>query len=391
MVTEDANPLPHNTNSNYEPDATCIQITENVAYNYQPEVGFPLCLYLRINNNAITEFFAINQTNNRQVDLVVLHDVMNSNSYSVVSQSTSSGTADTVKIFTEPGHYYAVFQPQIEDGGSILVGAAVNENKVDQYEKVGASPSYDGNATTPYPFPNGTLSGYHAFLHDATDVDMYMIQSYWGQDLSLRLSTFSGQEAEFIFEIFSNGGWVTLVPNMLYNINGLSTFSDVIFRVRAAGQTLTSGYYSIDAGSRVVGLENQTPDGDRAARISGPDYQRVQNLKNFAWKVKAIDSTGNPVRSIRISMEYFSEGSALSYTNDGITDYFGVAQNSTTLQGCSGLRAFPNEQTSPHIRYNRGDYQFRAIPSTTGSNSESVFITGVESWIHLCDEYQSYP
>lgn len=379
--------------SNYVPASGCITINKNVSYNYTPVAGSAVCLYLEVGENTITEFFAVNQTANRQVVLTALDDPSANHSFVRINQSADVDSDDNVQFFSEPGHYYAYLVASSGDGGSIHIGAAVNANGVDILEDISTTPSYTGNDVSPYTFPNGVLSDYYPYLHNSTDVDLYKLQSFWGQDLSLRITPQVGQRAEFIAEILLNGQWVNLAFDNLYIIGGLAPFSEILLRVRASDPTqiLTSGFYLLEAGSRAVQIVDETPDGENVARITGgSDYARVQNLNTFKWQITVLDSTGNAVRGVRTRIRYSTEARpATEYGSWSITDYFGVGETDESLRSCTGSRAYPNAAASPHIRYNKGFYKFEVAPAHY--NSDPVLTTKYVKWINLCSDYQSYP
>lgn len=167
-------------NPGYVQFSGCVKIEHNQAYSYTPSPGNSICLYVDVAESAITEFFAIDQNANRQVNITVIDDPNADLNLVGVQQSQDTDSDDNIRIYTESGHYYMLVSGVSGDGGSIRVGAAVNTNRVDDLENIGSSPSYNGNNTTPYTFANGNLEGHFASLYDGNDIDLYQIQFFWG-------------------------------------------------------------------------------------------------------------------------------------------------------------------------------------------------------------------
>ncbi|WP_420591387.1 hypothetical protein [Bacterioplanoides sp.] len=379
-------------NPSYVQISGCVRIQHNTAYNYKPASGNSACLYIDINDDAITEFFAIDQNPNRQVTITAIDDPNGNHSLVGIKKSQETDSDDNIRIYTEKGHYYMLVSGVSGDGGNVRVGVAVKTKGVDDLENIGSTPSYDGNNSTPYTLPNGTLKDYYPTLHSPQDIDLYKLQSFWGQDLFVRVTPQPGHAPQFIAEALLNNKWTNLSIGGHNNFTNIPQFGELIIRVRAANpnQPLTTGIYVLEAGSRVMQIKDETPDGDRAARVtSGSDYARVQNKEKFKWQTKIMDSTGNPVRGVKTWLRTTTEAYTTVSLNQETTDYFGVAKGTYNLIPCTGKNAFPHQQASPHIRYDTGEYWFEVAPAHF--NTPPVVATNKQNWLNLCTEYQSYP
>lgn len=371
----------------------CTELAVNTAYNFVPNQNrtFMPCFYFDIPQNSRAEFFAISQSASRQVDLYANHDIPANYTLTFVGSSTESDADDNVPFWAEPGHYYYLLDEQISDGGQILIGAAVREVD-DEWENIDSTPSYVGNDTP----ESATIvaNGYNQFMigriDSGNDVDHFLLNSYWGQDLTVLPEAFfnTGANEDILFDVFLNNTWVNINNDEQQAITGFPEFGQMLVRVRPRSTAAVYNdpvFYFLNAGSLITNLEDLTPDGDRAARVSsahsGP-WARVQNAYNFTWKVKATDSTDNPVRGTQISFTPHAESGGTINQDSAFTDYQGIATNTDgiTHNGCAA-----NAQNQYlNIIYQAGYYHIR----TTYYQDYSVIENPInEPWLWLCTDY----
>ncbi len=378
-------------NDEYEPDPECNTIKENLWQSVIPRSDKPICYYITIKSNAILEFFAIDQTDTKQVKLTVMDDPLNNNDYIAIGTSNSSSTSDKYRFFAEPGNYYVYLETVLGDGTAIKVGAAVNYVKADNLEDISVGKDYTGNDISPYRFKNGTLTGEYAYLHDTQDVDNYLLQSYWGQDLYLRITPQKEYENEIVIEAFANGEWVPLKPGLGLIFSNLENNSAVLIRVRARDvtKTLKSGFYSIEAGSYPKKIIDKTPDGERGARVrkGSANYRRVQNFTRFSWKAQVVDSRGRAISNVKMHFKHRSSENDVERIDRGVTDARGERLSEIDLgPPCSGKHSV-SYADGLEIRYDIGSYIIEIRP--TGFNTPAVISTKDFGWLRLCSVYNS--
>lgn len=378
-------------NDDYEPPSRCTTINENVLYPYAPKAGEIVCVHLKIESNAIVEFIAVDQNDSKQVNLQVIDDPLNNHVFKAVGASNSSSSIDVYKIFAEPGNYYAEFTGLSGDGSEIRVAAVVNHEKADEFEDISPGKDYQGNDNeeTAYSVKNGTLKGGVAYLYPPEEYDNYEVLSYWGQDLFVRVSPELSEKSQFVIDLIVNGVTSSIKPNVGYVLKDVEGSISVRVKAKSNGQFIESGKYIFEAGSNPSKILDETPDGDRAARVlpETAGWQRVQNVAKFRWQAKIVDSKDKPIRNTQISFDYTKAEDGEILREFGTTDNDGVVNEAFDLTPpCEGQYSV-SYSSGLEIRYNKGQYEQLVRPA--GTYTDPILVGKSHRWLRLCDDYES--
>ena len=378
---------------NYTPLCTRLEINQGYWFTTMPNRGFMPCFYFDLPDNARANFVALGQqVGSRQVDIYINHDVPANGTFSFVGASTEVFDSDEVAVYAEAGHYYFFIDERLVDGGNILIGAEVNTIR-DDWENIDSTPSYTGNdlEASATQIKNGSNPNIFGSIDSVNDVDHFILNSYWGQDLTLALKPLLHQTAEtdLVVDVFIGGSWITVTNNEQHVLSGFAPYDQLLIRVRPqlTNVNIPAGgdiRYLLNAGSLVTEFEDITPDGDRAARVppshNGP-WARVQNANNFTWKVKALDSTNNPIRDLQLNFRADNEFGAYAALTSGYTDYQGVATVTKVISDYCAPNA-PNQYLN--ILYHAGRYNVKTTYYSDYSNIENQLF---EPWLQLCTDY----
>lgn len=372
-------------NPNYTPGCTELQI--NQQYLYRPNQGSQSCFYFDVPNDSRVEFFALQQTATRQVNILANHDVNANLSLSFVGETSDIDFDDNLRFWAEAGHYYMFLNDMASDNELIIIGAAVNEVTYHQ-ESNGSTPSYVGNDTpgSAAVIQNGFAPLLKGTLDTALDIDHYRMHSFWGQDLAFQVlpgTNGVGNPEDVILEAFLNGQWTALATRDLHTLSGLPTYAEVVIRVRVSpGAPVGHIRYIVVAGSKPANIEDLTPDGDNGPKVppSHSPWRRVQNEDVFSWSAKITDSTGNPVRGLYMGLHAKNNSWLETVTFDyGVdTDYQGVVSSSGSVNDCDGYM----EHSYLNVRYNFGAYKIWAP-----FFEKFGLATINDTFLHICDDY----
>lgn len=101
----------------YNPGCTKLEI--NQAYNYRPNQGSQGCFYFDVPNDSRVEFFALQQTASRQVNILANHDVNANYSLSYVGETSDNDADDNFRFWAQAGHYYMFLNDIASDNETV--------------------------------------------------------------------------------------------------------------------------------------------------------------------------------------------------------------------------------------------------------------------------------
>lgn len=374
-------------NPSYSPICTTLDI--NTLYNINISTGVYYCIYFEITQKSRTEFIALLQNSNRQVDVDVLQDINADYNFTVLGSSSETDSDDSVITLTEPGHYYMQMYATHADGGSISFAAASNTT-IDVYEG-------NDSISTSYTLTND-VNEIFANLDYSGDVDYYRYQSKHGQDLYF-LFTDTVNNNQWIVELLNSSSWVELTPGVEYKFSSLSIDDYAYIRVRQRSSApYSNSYYQLSFGSLIDDISNVEVDTTEnlilmALGSTSPFYvTQAHNVLNWSAKIK--DSAGYPIQGVQVVFHYQTEDipaqTSVQYTNSS-----GIASASLTLPDCTGNRSVTHYHSfSPYAGNWKTEYDAGAwlieVPKARGN---SLFFGGYEevgvstvTMAHICKQ-----
>jgi hypothetical protein len=367
----------------------CTELSINTLYNLTISSGNYYCIYFDITQNSRTEFIALSQNTNRQVNVDVFQDENADYSFTLLESSADTDADDSVIVFTEPGHYYMQMYAANSDGGSISFASASN-TAVDGYE---SNDSISDSHTL-----TGDVNEILANLDYSGDYDYYRYQSDHGQDLYLSFTDTVGNN-QWVIEVLTSGSWSEIISGNEYKLSSLSSGDNVYVRVRQrSGVTYNSASYGLSFGSLIDEISNISADTTenliRMASGTTTPYYTTQVHNELNWSAKIKDSAGYPMEGVRVEFNYGTEDistlKSIQYTNAS-----GVASASLTLPDCTGnnsvvhYHSFDPYKGNWETEYDAGAWLIE-VPQARGNSEffggyEEVGVSAV-NMAHICDQ-----
>lgn len=367
----------------------CTALGVNTLYNITISTGVYYCVYFEITQKSRTEFIALFQSENRQVDIEVFQDINADYNFTVLGSSSETDSDDSVITLTESGHYYMQMYATHSDGGSVSFAAASNT----------AIDAYEGNdsISTPYTFTND-VNEIFANLDYSGDVDYYRYQSDHAQDLYFLFTDTIGH-SQWVVELLNSTSWVELTAGVEYKLSSLSVGDYVYIRVRQRSSvSYNNSYYQMSFGSLIDDISNvevgTTENLIRMAAGSTSPYYVTQVHNVLNWSAKIKDSAGYPMQGVQVVLHYQTEDisnkTSVQYTNSA-----GIASASLTLPDCTGNRFVTHYHPfSPYVGNWNTEYDAGAwlieVPKARGN---SLFFGGYEevgvsvvTMAHICKQ-----
>jgi hypothetical protein len=316
----------------YDPSYSpiCTELSINTLYNLTISSGNYYCVYFEVSQKSRTEFTALYQTVNRQVNVDVFQDVNANYSFTSLGNSVDTDSDDSVISFTEPGHYYMQMYATQSDGGTISFAAASN-TAVDGYEG------------------NDSMSSVYTLADDVNEIlanldyigdyDYYRYQSDHGQDLYLSFTDIAGNN-QWIIELLTSGSWSELTAGNEYKLSSFTSGDYAYIRVRQrTGVAYNSASYGLSLGSLIDDLSDASADTTenliRMTYGTTSTYYTTQVHNELNWSTKIKDSAGYPMKGVRVEFMYETEDIP-THTSVQYTNASGIASASLTLPDCTG-------------------------------------------------------
>ncbi|ROT94359.1 hypothetical protein EB809_19830 [Marinobacter sp. R17] len=177
-------------------------------------------------------------------------------------------------------------------------------------------------------------------MDSAQDVDYFHYEATNGQDVLLRLNDDFGQ-GEWVAEYFSGTSWLSFSPNQTYNISGLPAPFTLHIRVYPnSSATLNPAHsYQLIAGTKVASSDMADADTtENIVRLGLNDwspYLTTQVHNEMNWRLRVLDSLGNPVPGAVVRFRYYTEDIPVTM-DTAVSGITGIASGTVALPDCDG-------------------------------------------------------